>query len=1283
MRPLGHVRAALLATALILLPADRALAQTGGGTEIIVGRVLDTDGKPVAEARVEATSIETQTTRGRTTNDKGQFTILFPDGSGQYRVVARAIGFAPATQMIVRQSDEDRLEVTFRLVRSTQTLQQMTITSNRRPLQSGADRPTPGTEERVLTGEQLYRLPVDASDPTALAGLAAGVVTFGGTDSSAAAFSVAGQRVDQNQVTLDGLSFGSGSVPQEAVRSSRVITSTYDVARGQFSGGQVSSTTRSGTNELQGSLGYDLRTPEMQFYDDEAVQFGQPYTQNQYSFGLGGPFRQNRVFWFASAQFRARSDGLQSLLSGSDAIFQRFGVAPDSASRFLDLVSGYGLPPRVDGIPSRRLSENLSTLTRLDWVITDNHTLTLRGDWRLGVQDGQRISALGVPHSGGELSSLGGGGLVSLLSQFDNGLINEFRVYGSLDTRDSRPYLIAPAGRVQVISDFDEGTRSVSALSFGGNGALPQDIENDQLEATNELSWISHDGAHRVKLGGLVNLSRFNQDFATNRNGTFTYASLEDLENNTPAQFTRTLAPTERNGGIWNSALYLGDTWRKSRALQVTYGVRLEHSSYDGAPRYNPDVEARFGRRTDRFPSETHLSPRVGFTWTLGLPEPQAGGAGPQAGGAGGGFGGGAGGGGARGGGGLAGGGRGGMGGMAGGAGPFAGLATTIIRGGIGEFRGRAPSGLFTGALDATGLPGAESQLVCVGSAVPIPDWSLYTANPASIPSVCADGGSGSTPFSNQRPNVTTFDPDFGAPRSWRASLGVQRRMFERLNVTLNLSYALGLDLYGVRDLNFDATPRFALTSEGGRPVYVDPAVIVPATGIVNNLGSRVEDAYGSVFAVGSGLRSDTRQASLGVNGFLRNGILLSANYTLTRSRDQSSFSCCTAQQAFASPTTANDPNATPWGTSDLERRHVIVTTATMPLHPSVELTLIGRATSGQPYTPRVASDINGDGARNDRAFIPDPVTTNDPVLAAGMNSLLANASGRVRECLETQLGSVAGRNSCRAPWFPSLDVRLNYRPDRFGLKRNLMLSLQLVNPLSGLDRLLHGDEERGWGQPRRVDPNLLFVTGFDPSAQRFRYAVNERFGDATGTGAGGRGVGQQLNPFQVALQARYTIGPDRMRQAMLSAQQSARGPRGGTGGGPFGEVGGLVRRFAVNPFQQTLALADTLGLDSAQVERLSALRDAHDGRVNTLATEVQERAARVGNNADPQAVLQLMRAPIEEAQGLQREALKALQEILTPEQWQRLPPRVRTPATGFPGLGGQGGPGGGARRVP
>src|SRR4029079_13442371 len=100
-------------------------------------------------------------------------------------------------------------------------------------------------------------------DPNVLATLAPGVVGIAATDSTSAAFSVAGLRPDANNVTLDALSAGGSSVPQDAVRNTRVITSTYDVARGQFSGGEVASTTRSGTNVAQGSYTYTLRDRDL------------------------------------------------------------------------------------------------------------------------------------------------------------------------------------------------------------------------------------------------------------------------------------------------------------------------------------------------------------------------------------------------------------------------------------------------------------------------------------------------------------------------------------------------------------------------------------------------------------------------------------------------------------------------------------------------------------------------------------------------------------------------------------------------------------------------------------------------------------------------------------------------------------------------------------------------------------------------------------------------------------------------------------------------------------
>ena len=167
--------------AAIFLAASPAAAQVGSTTEIITGTVTGPDGKPVAGARVEVMSVELQTTRGRTTNEKGQYTLLFPDGGGQYRVTVKAIGMAAHVFNLTRQSDEDRLVADARLTPTTQRLGQVLVQARQAP--PPTDRPAPGSQERNLTGEQLYRLPVDPSDIAAIAGLAPGVVTLGATDS--------------------------------------------------------------------------------------------------------------------------------------------------------------------------------------------------------------------------------------------------------------------------------------------------------------------------------------------------------------------------------------------------------------------------------------------------------------------------------------------------------------------------------------------------------------------------------------------------------------------------------------------------------------------------------------------------------------------------------------------------------------------------------------------------------------------------------------------------------------------------------------------------------------------------------------------------------------------------------------------------------------------------------------------------------------------------------------------------------------------------------------------
>jgi carboxypeptidase family protein len=1042
-----------------------ASAQVGASTDIVVGTVTGPDSQPLAGATVVVTSRETQASRQLTTDARGRFTLLFPDGGGRYDLVVRYIGMAPAHLAVARRGDEDRIVANVQMGLAAVSLEPVSVTARRG---GRSDQVGRGASGQGLSGEELARLPTDASDLNTVATLAPGVLAIAGGDTSAANFSVAGQRPTANNVTLDGMSLGSGEVPQDAVRTIRVVTSSYDVARGQFSGGLVQSTTRSGTNTPQGSFTLTLRDRTVAWGDAVSTPFGQGLTQTQLGGGFGGPIIPNRLFVFAAFQGRWRAQALPSLATADAATLDRLGVSPDSASRFRTLASATGTPATLPG-SDERAGNNTLALLRLDWQLSPVHTVTLRFDGHWISQEPTHVGSLALPTTGARRSQRSGGVMASLTSYLWGKFTNEARGYVAVDHKDVGALLALPTARVEVASPLAGGGQDVATLSFGGNGAAPQRTDDRTIELADELSWVSNDAKHRLKLGSYLNRTRVDDDQTPNQLGTFTFSSLAALSADSPSTFTRTLAPQDLDGTTWNAALYAGDTWHAAPGLHVMYGIRVETAGFDGAPAANGTVESLFGVRVDRLPRERHVSPRIGFTWGFGSGEGDV-------------------------------------------------RHATYLRGGIGDFRSPAPGFLYSALLGAPGTITAETQLGCVGTDVPTPDWSAYQASPVAIPSRCADSTSGAA--ATPRPNVTTFDPRFTAPHAWRASLGVMQRI-AGYSLTVDASYARGQSQYGFRDLNLVGSPRFALRDEGNRPVYVPADSIVPSTGAASATASRAHPEFGRVLLIRSDLEAETKQLTVALGGGTKRGATVRLSYTLTRSVDQSSFACCSASQGFAAPTTAADPNVPEWAKSDLERRHALLATLNYPLSEALDIGVIGRLVSGAPFTPLVGSDVNGDGVRNDRAFLFDPVTASDTAMANGMRALLTTASAGVRRCLERQMGVVAARNSCTSPWQPSVDLQINWHPAWFGEDRRLTVSLLTVNLLGGIDELVHGAAHRlGWGYATTPDPVLLYVRGFDPGTERFRYAVNGRFGSLESAGGG------VIVPFQIALQGHLTLGP-------------------------------------------------------------------------------------------------------------------------------------------------------------
>lgn len=784
--------------------------------------------------------------------------------------------------------------------------------------------------------------------------------------------------------------------------------------------------------------------------------------------------------------------------------------------------------------------------------------------------------------------------------------INEGRVYVSKETQSSDAYQSAlPNGAVTVASNVD-GRQQVATLQFGGSPFLPRSSSTTLAEASNELSWLSESGAHRIKLGMLVNSERARVSGASNLSGVFLYNSLADLEANAPALYARSYLGSRESSGSDNAALYLGDAWRHSPSLQVVYGVRVEGTRVAGAPEENSSVAALFGRHTGAFPSELHASPRIGFTYLIGN---------------------------------------------------VGGLQSGSFRGGIGEFRGRVPAPLVNYVASNNGFVTGQSQTFCAGDNVPVPDWPDYLSGSAAPPDACTGG---SSPIGGV-PNVALFGDDFGAPRVWRASMTLGKRVFTRYGLGLDAMYVYGNNNPVANDLNLVRAPVFTLADGPGRPVFAPKPAISLQTGAVALPASRLHQGYGTVFDVGSGLRSRTAQVTAqltgGGNSFGPATLaFFSLGYTFMRATDEANG------YPFGNsfPTTAGDPRLREWGTSDFERRHNVVGSTLIVFPHALELSVITHVLSGPRYTPMVNGDVNADGIRNDRAFIATtftpPITSigQDSALFNGMQRLLSHADARARECLMRQNGRIAARNSCSTPWVPGVDLQVNWRPARFGFDRRVTLSLVAVNTLSGVDELLHGPNDmRGWGQPVFPDRMLLNVRGFDSSATRYAYTVNEHFGSPSGASNPFR------LPFQIGLQLHTQIGADPQREALKSIY--------GTADGKPPAIPALKERIYKNfplPLKMALESADSLKLDltAEQLAKLRSLNDTLSQRADTIVGYIAQVLAGAGSNPDPGSIAPKLQKTQREAIEIIQREVAVLKATLTAEQWAKLPDRIKLP---------------------
>jgi hypothetical protein len=1062
MRPHRFTVVVLAGTALAL-PAAPLAAQTA---DIITGRVLGPGGRPLAGARVRALSMETELARFVFTGGNGRYTLLFPDGGGRYELTVSFIGMADAVAEVERDEQAELIVADFILESRVIQLDAIRVEARQPPT-----RAPPADQRLVLTRAFLVRVPLPERSAGALARLAAGV-TAAAPDSliDEERVSIAGMDASLNDIRLDGTRIGEESAgfapPAEGVRRAQVTTSSFDVARGGFAGGSIVLLTTRGTNRAGGTASFSRDEGTLQVRTSPVATAA---TRIDVGGSWGGPLREDRLFYNVSFQLRRTLDHRFALAAHDPAAAVRTGISPDSITRFLSILGEryvFGRTGRTG--PYDQRTDDVRLQARFDWNITQRperaQSLAVRLNYNLYLQDSTRIGPLDVTHHGGETDRNNRMVALTHAARFGQRWTSTFNASYAETWNQVLPYLAMPEGRLRVTSDFADGTRGTSSIVFGGNRGIPLDANNRDLQVAHEFALllpVRDAQVHRLKLGASVQRLRDATRSTENRYGTFTYFSLADFEANRPERFERSLAERETRTGRILAGIYLGDAWRVSAPLELTLGVRWDYSRFAETPAHNPEIVAAFGRRTDVMPVTRALSPRLGFHYRVGT--------------------------------------------------DASGRRARTLSGGIGVFAGRTPTSIFAAALRQTGLPDAELRLLCIGEAVPTPDWDAYLGDPLRVPDACADGGPGTGSQASRVPTVTVIAPSQTLPSTLRAELVYRAPLPVGLEGSVGYTFAYGFGLWGYRDLNLDETATHVLGREA-RPFFGDPATIVTRTGAVSFATSRRHAGFGHVFEVRSDRRSVTHQLALQASGSLRPATRLGANYTLGTTRDDGAGS-------FAGTPTAGNPNETGWAAAPTDRRHTLNLVVTHALSPAVELATTVRLASGLPFTPLVNRDINGDGARNDRAWVPD-AAGGDAALATGMTRLLARVPGRVRRCLERQPGRIAGRNTCRDPWTSGLDLRASVRPDVRGIQRRITVSIDTRNTLTGLDVLLHGRTgARGWGEGQRAEPILLTVTGYDQQAGAFLYEVNEAFGRARQMPTAAR------NAFGITISGRMLLG--------------------------------------------------------------------------------------------------------------------------------------------------------------
>ena len=655
------VNCIVMSILLILAGTLSCVAQTTQGG--IVGAIRDEKGANIAGAKVTVTNTATGLQRETTTTANGLFRLMaLPTGT--YQMKAEAPGFATSTTAAI--------EVGVDQIRTLDVMLHVGVQNQTVEVQADATLTQTETSKRgeIIDNRKVEDLPLNGRDFAQLARLNPGVASSGGGggqqggEGGVSGFSSNGQRSTSNNFMVDGVDnndyFGGAAaqIPSiDSIQEFEVQTNTFSAEYGRNSGSVVNLVTKSGSNELHGSLYEFFRNDALDarnFFNDSGFAKS-ALRLNQFGGTLGGPIVKNKTFFFLNYEGFRREAGI-TRITNVPTLAERAGNFTDNngnpikipvnpiSARLFNLFPQPNLSnPSGNFISSPNQTDGTDQfLVKVDQHLRNSDMLSARYsrtriDTFFPFTPGQ--GGTNIPGYG--LNQNGANSLVALsyTRVISPRTLNEAR-FGFTRSDIS---LVTQPGPKAADFGFNTGWSANSPLSLGnipqlafaggfvgGSSSVSNlggGIDQPNRTATNTFQWIdnlSHTTArHSFKVGGDIRYLQLNRLYDLAFNGQITFSGLDnvagtdaggnpvnipnaliDFSEGIPDGALQFVGDSHRNFRTSSYGLFAQDSFKVRHNVTLNYGLRYElntvlHEAHGRLSSWRPQNFTTFLNPTD------------------------------------------------------------------------------------------------------------------------------------------------------------------------------------------------------------------------------------------------------------------------------------------------------------------------------------------------------------------------------------------------------------------------------------------------------------------------------------------------------------------------------------------------------------------------------------------------------------------------------------------------------------------------------------------------------------